>query len=548
MTLKYWQYHRTNQDGADHPLALGSNPFPKWFTPYNNVSDWENDQFGRLQPNEMRVPRINPSQCKFCGHQYRLACVLALLPPKEACERLCCLFFSTVFPLLPILHLLGFAEDFQTFWEERKSSGGHDFEIGVFVRRKPGFVCLLSSMLFAALKCAPKSRLQSILGDYPDLLIAGDMYIVAVISITLTGFPRRPSLYSLAAYLLTQSPFVMEEDFSDFPEFINTAFRVALGMGLHRHLPEAEFNTGDLETRRRLCWYILHLDVMASASSGLSPLLLDDKLANVETISKYDQQEGNSVREGHQSKIQRSNHCYNAGIDSSSVDVRYLVATRRYEVSKKMRYVLRLHFEDALQSAEQVHEIAEQLQTVAEQVSKTIRVLLTPSSSSPSLRRATSSGSSANRSNVESKSFDRVWRLGGEGDDQEALNFCSWSAILLHLMTHKVFCVLYHALFRDPNMVSNAELRTRFQLLVPFSLRSTLTTPAVLSFTPKPSSSSFFESAMILFQSLFIGCIRGLTNLSKLCHCFSQTSSNVHTATRPRSHKVSSMPSLTSIK
>ena len=495
----------------------------------------------------MHVPRIDPSQCKFCGHQYRLGCVLALLPPKTTCESLCSLFFSTVFPLLPILHIPGFANDFQIFWEERNSSRGHDFEIGVFVRRKPGFGCLLSSMLFAALKCAPKSRLQSVLGDYPDLPSARNMYVVAVIFITLTGFPRRPSLDSLAAYLLTQSPFVMEEDFSDFPEFINTAFRVALGMGLHRHLPEAVFTIGELETRRRLCWYILHLDVMASASSGLSPLLLDDKLANVKTITKYDQKEGNFVRDGHQSKTQRSSHCYNAGIDSCSVDVRYLVATRRYEVSKKMRYVLRLHFEDALQSAAQVHEVAEQLQTVADQVSKTIRVL-TRSSSSPPLRRATSSGSSANRSNVESKLFDRVWKLNGEGDDQEVLDFCSWSAILLHLMTHKLFCVLYHSLFRDPNMVSNAELRTRFQLLVPFSLRPTLTIPTVLSYMRRPSSRSFFESAMILFLSHFIGCIQGLTNLSKLCHYFSQTCSNVHTATRPRSHKVSSMPSSISIK
>jgi hypothetical protein len=288
---------------ADYPLARAANTFPRWFIPYNNVLDWESEQVGKSRFNRLRVSRIDPSQCKFCRQKYRLGCILALLPSKETCERLCELFFSTVFPLLPILHLPAYAEDFRTFWEERNASRGHDSEVGVLVRRKPSFVCLLFSMLFAALKCASKSRLQSILGDSPDVT-AGDIYVTAVVSTTLTGFPRRPSLYSLAAYLLTQSPFVMEEDFSDFPEFISTAFRVGLGMGLHRQLPEAGFNNNELETRRRLWWYILHLDVMSSASSGLSPLFINDRMANVEMISQCDQCRDNCVGERHLRKTQ----------------------------------------------------------------------------------------------------------------------------------------------------------------------------------------------------------------------------------------------------
>lgn len=373
-------------------------------------------------------------------------------------------------------------------------------------------------------------------GDFPNL-VTGDMYVTAVVSTTLTGFPRRPSLYSLAAYLLTQSPFVMEEDFSDFPDFISTAFRVGLGMGLHRQLPEADFDNNELETRRRLWWYILHLDVMSSASSGLSPLFIDDGMSNVEMISQCDQVGDNRIGEWHESKTQNLMLFLNAATDSCSDDVRYLVATRRYEVSKKMRHVLRLHFEHALRSAEQVHEVAEQLKTVADQVSETIQVLLTQSGPSESLRRANSSGSQLDMSNRESKSFDNIWKLG-DGDNQEMLDFCAWSAILLHLMTHKLFCVLYHALFRDPNMVSNTQLRTRFNLLIPFSSRPNLTTRVVLSYMLRPSFSSSYESAMILFLSLFIGCTRGHISLYKLCHYFSQTSSNIHTAMRPCSHEL----------
>jgi hypothetical protein len=106
---------------------------------------------------------------------------------------------------------------------------------------------------------------------------------------TLTGFPRSPTLYSLAAYIIVQSQFIREEEFSDSPDFIGTAFRVALGMGLHRHLPSADFTTAERETRRRLWWYILHLDVMASASSGISPLFIDDKMANTDMIHEYDE-------------------------------------------------------------------------------------------------------------------------------------------------------------------------------------------------------------------------------------------------------------------
>lgn len=120
----------------------------------------------------------------------------------------------------------------------------------------------------------------------------------------LTGFPRRPSYYSLAAYLLTQNPFVMEEDFPDFPDFISTAFRVGLGMGLHRKLPETDLSNNELETRRRLWWYILHLDVMSSASSGLSPLFIDSKMANVEMISQRDQCEDNCVGDEHTGETQ----------------------------------------------------------------------------------------------------------------------------------------------------------------------------------------------------------------------------------------------------
>jgi hypothetical protein len=146
-----------------------------------------------------------------------------------------------------------------------------------------------------------------------------------------------------------------------------------------------------------------------------------------------------------------------------------------------MRYILRLHFEHTLGSAEQVNEISEQLKTVAIQASETVRTLLAQSKSSQPVRQAIPTGPHLDIASMESKSFDRVWRLGN-GHDQEALDFCAWSAILIHLMIHKLFCVLYHALFRDPNMVSNPQLRTRSILPKPFlfEVKSDLDISAVM--------------------------------------------------------------------
>jgi hypothetical protein len=223
-----------------------------------------------------------------------------MLPDKETCEQLCNLFFATVFPLLPLLHLPAFAEDFYSFWGEVKQSDEHNSQIGMFLRKQPGFVCLLSSILFASLVAVPPMRLRSVLGNDNISVTPGDMHFATVTSAALTGFPRSPSIYSLAAYIFVQSQFMREEDFAHCGDFVSTAFRVALGMGLHRHLPEAPFSISELEMRRRLWWYILHLDVMSSASSGLSPFFIDDKMANTEMVSPYYQNEG----DGSQSKDQ----------------------------------------------------------------------------------------------------------------------------------------------------------------------------------------------------------------------------------------------------
>jgi hypothetical protein len=277
-------------------LSSDASPFPKWPPRNDDHLEWAGLKVRPPRSSDFSWTKTPSNQCKFCGKRYNLTCVMALLPDRKVCETLCGLFFATVFPLMPLLHGRGFGRDFRDFWAGVDPNRLHDGEPSLFLRRKPGFLCLISAILFAALASSPPSRVKSLLEEN-DVPSTGDMYFMAMVSATLTGFPRRPSIYSLAAYIFAQSQFAREEEFSDAPDFISTSFRIALAMGLHRHLPEAGFGLAEVETRRRLWWYILHLDVMSSASSGLSPLFIDEKMANADPICQYDRLEGDEDRE-----------------------------------------------------------------------------------------------------------------------------------------------------------------------------------------------------------------------------------------------------------
>lgn len=142
----------------------------------------------------------------------------------------------------------------------------------------------------------------------------------------------------------------------------------------------------------------------------------------------------------------------------------------RYEVSKAMRHVLRLHFENTLQSPQQVHQVAEQLRSVTDRVNGTVKELLVQAGSADLSRATLSPRPFGSGRSSKPESFAPTWQVGTE-DIPEQLDFCAWSAILLHLMTHKAFCVLYNALYRDPDMASDPQIRTRSalcHLLVPY--------------------------------------------------------------------------------
>ncbi|OAP61017.1 hypothetical protein AYL99_06021 [Fonsecaea erecta] len=439
----YWANaipYELNRDSV--PTVLGeTSPFPKFPGRMQEGGfEWSGQKFRPPRNCGFEWTKSSSNKCKFCGRNYNISCVMALLPSREICEKLCGFFSSTVFPLTPIFHMKSFAEDFRTFWDGIPSANVHNAEPSVFMRKKPGFLSLLSAILFAAVFSASPARLERIFGESIELN-PGDMYFIAMASASLTGFPRRPSIYSLAAYIIAQSQFVREEEFSDAPDFIATSFRVALGMGLHRQLPESGLSPAELETRRRLWWYILHLDVMSSSSSGLSPLFINQKMANTDAICQYDVQSDDPGA-------------------PQDVDVRYLVASRRYEITREIRRVLVLHFEDAFQSLDVVADCAGRLRMIADRTSATVDTLLKARASAETKSSISTTPRPADQGPAVMLDFDRVWTLRPDPSDKEVVDFTAWSALLLHLMVHKAYCVLYHPLFRDPAMVADENIRT----------------------------------------------------------------------------------------
>ena len=143
--------------------------------------------------------------------------------------------------------------------------------------------------------------------------------------------------------------------------------------------------------------------------------------------------------------------------------MRYLVASKRYECTKAIRGILRSHFEDAFTTPEQVYEVAKELKNIAEHISVTVEVLLETHTSPTELPSASARALSGPK--TPEKPFNRVWKIESDSNDMEAAKFRSWAALLLHLMVHKAYNVLYHPLFRDPAMICDTQLRTRYPSL-----------------------------------------------------------------------------------
>jgi hypothetical protein len=133
-------------------------------------------------------------------------------------------------------------------------------------------------------------------------------------------------------------------------------------------------------------------------------------------------------------------------------DARYVVAVKRYGVTKEIRLILRSHFEDAFDTSNRLSETLLQLEEITREINQTTKLLL-DLSGSPEV--------STDDSRPRVRGFRRPWKLELGTEDKEVRDFAAWSALLLHMMIHKAYCTLYQPLFKNTTSTTGVPLRER---------------------------------------------------------------------------------------
>jgi Fungal specific transcription factor domain len=251
------------------------------------------------------------------------------LPPKPICDSLYKTFLCYVNPLIPLLHLPTFHDQYQRFWQWYSMWDGKTPPEGILAET-PSFLPLMLSVFFTA--ALTTSTPELIGGDQKVQYIQRRLYHITSRSLNMVGFPHDPSIYSLEAFILIHSVLMREEESISSCSFVATAFRIAQAMGLH--IDGSEFNMSSIETeeRRRIWSYIMHLDVMASLLSGL-PLLSSNEGSATKPISARKDELVESPD-------------FSSTADSTADDSLYpgyVLAQGRYEISRRIRKILNSH-------------------------------------------------------------------------------------------------------------------------------------------------------------------------------------------------------------
>lgn len=126
-------------------------------------------------------------------------------------------------------------------------------------------------------------------------------------------------------------------------------------------------------------------------------------------------------------------------------------------MTKAIRLILRSHFEDAFDSSNRLSEILRQLAEITKDINQTTELLLDVSSS-PQISR--------NGSSVKVEGFKQPWSLELCTEVKEARDFATWSALLLHMMIHKAYCILYHPLFKNATSADGIFCERKVRILL----------------------------------------------------------------------------------
>jgi Fungal specific transcription factor domain len=328
-----------------------------------------------------------------------LAMILLTLPQKDTCGELYANFVSSIHPLIPLLHLPSFDEQYSRFWTWYQSWNHTDIPDGVLAET-PGFLSLMVSILFAGSLIGPAGEFSMAANPMNLSDLQGKLYQLTSQSLCLVGFPRSPSISSLQAYLIFHSLQIREEEALSSCSFVAVAFRMAQAMGLHRDGTEFDMEPVEVEVRRRLWWYIIHLDVMSSLISGL-PLVASLESSTTTMLSEI--------------KDELIGNMDNDMSDSSNLSPSYVLSVGRFETSSVIRKILQTIISPQKYNAAQLGDFIITIKRLAIRTEKRI---------------------------------DKLFLM--KCSDY----FRTWSANLLRLMVDRAYCLVYFPLLRDESIWS----------------------------------------------------------------------------------------------
>jgi hypothetical protein len=345
------------------------------------------------------------------------------LPPKLVCDNLYRNFLCYVNPAIPILHLLTFHERYERFWDWYLIWDGKTSPEGVLAEI-PSFLPLMLSVLFTA--SLTPSTPESVGGLQQAQNLQRKLYQVTSRSLTMVGFPQDPAICALEAFVLMHSVLIKEEEAISSCSFIATACRIAQAMGLHRDGTEFNIDSIHAEERRRLWWYIMHLDVMASLLSGL-PLILSSEYSTTRPIAERKDELVSEVD-------------FPSGLeDFEPLYPGYVLARGRYEISSTIRNIL--------QSNISLHSKTSQVQSLKATIKKL------------SIR------TEARIKKLISITKRDTWAIEILPKDFPAAHapeivagFVGWASDLLWVTFYRAYCLIYFPLLQDKTIWAHVRI------------------------------------------------------------------------------------------
>ncbi|KAJ6009060.1 hypothetical protein N7522_004076 [Penicillium canescens] len=277
--------------------------------------------------------------------------LLKSLPTKPVSNALLEVFFIAVWPICPLVDRSSLQTDYDDFWAW---CGNNDESLPSqkFID-DPTFFCLLFAILYCGASAAPEAHWASdLLQDECKDTTLKQLKTAYTASLFQSCHLQYPTINTLVSTLLT-GPFIdPPHEWMQSLVSISTMVRIAQSMGLHREATWSALNHKDQETRRRIWWHIVWLDLQSSVSTGLPPCCGDDVLDGVSVVAYGDN--GGAV------------------IDSEVLDLTLLFAIGRSE-STRLQWNIVSHLQS---SRKMTTEKLSELATDAKRVEQTIDTLI----------------------------------------------------------------------------------------------------------------------------------------------------------------------------